>query len=154
MGGGVKSVGDSEILERVRRMERAFVEGLRRVEENLRLSQESFRFIDDGLKAYRERILDEIGASARGSSMAAIAALAEQIRLDRELRFPHRKLLDILLSAFDFRRNEFGEIHFSKLVRDARVGKNMAKEYLTLLESKGYLQYRSDGYRTLYKLRR
>ena len=75
-----------------------------------------------------------------------------KIRADSELRYPHRKLLDVLLLEFDATEGAFQGIHFSRLVKSARVGKNMAKRYLTLLEARGYVQKRSDGYRVFYAI--
>jgi len=76
------------------------------------------------------------------------------LRHDKDLRYPHLKILDFLDGEFDSTKNEFKEVHFSKLVKESRVGKNMAKSYLSLLEQKGYIQKRSDGYRIFFKLRR
>lgn len=77
-----------------------------------------------------------------------------RIRADKTLRFPHRKILDFLLGEYDSAKDEFNEIHFSRLVKASRVGKNMAKGYLAVLESKGYIDRRTDGYRVFYALRR
>ena len=76
-----------------------------------------------------------------------------RIRADKVLGYPHRKILDVLLGEYDPGKEAFRPICFSKLVQAARVGKNMAKGYLTLLEARGYIDRRSDGYRVFYALR-
>ena len=49
--------------------------------------------------------------------------------------------------------DDFTEIHFSRLVREARIGENMAKSYLDLLLRKGYIEIRDDGYRKFYRIK-
>ncbi len=68
------------------------------------------------------------------------------------LQYPHRKILDFLTGEYDPANKRFKESHFSRLVKEARLGKNMAKEYLGLLERKGYIERRTDGYRKYFKI--
>ena len=63
----------------------------------------------------------------------------ERIRNDVELRFPHRKILDVFLGQYDFAHAQFRELQYSRLVKHARIGKSKANTYLGLLEQKGYL---------------
>ena len=137
---------DQEILQRVTKIENVLVDGLKRMQEQLDKAQPFFRFFDAGLSAYRNEIV-------KSNSNQLVAQLSERIRNDRELRFPHRKLLDFLLGQFDYSKQQFKEIHFSQLVKEARVGKNAAKAYLEFLEQKGYILRRSDGYRLFCKIR-
>ena len=140
----IKSVDfDSELLERIRKIENSLTRGLDKVEE--KLSKGIFEIFNDGLKTYKEGLLKESNASKR-------ILWLERIRADKDLRFPHRKILDFLLDQYDFTRNEFKEVQFSVLVNGSRIGKNMANEYLSLLEQKKYIQKRSDGYRKFFKI--
>ena len=79
--------------------------------------------------------------------------MSERVRVDKELHHPHRKILDFLIGEYDPANKRFGESHFSRLVKEARLGKNMAKQYLSLLERKGYIEQRTDGYRKYFKIR-
>jgi len=141
---------DAEILERVVRIEDALAQGLRDVQEKLGAGQETFRLFKDGLSAYKDRTLKETGVS---KSQSVLNQWNQKILSDRDLRFPHRKILEFLLSQFDFQKNQFKEVHFSRLVKEAHVGKNKATEYLSLLEQKGYVQIRDDGYRIFFRIR-
>jgi len=78
----------------------------------------------------------------------------EKIRNDKDLRFPHRKILEFLLGQYDFEKKEWREVNFSRIVREARIGKNKAKSYLTLLETKGYVEKREDGYKKWWRVGR
>jgi hypothetical protein len=133
----------SQILERLTRLEESLAKGFRQVEESLAGGRDVFHVFSQGLKCYREELL-------RGSEHTIIL---ERIRADRELRFPHRKVLDCLLGQYDFSERAFKEMHFSKLVKEARLGKNMAKSYISFLEERGYLQTRDDGYRKFIRIR-
>jgi len=44
----------------------------------------------------------------------------------------------------------FREAHFSKIVKECRLGKNKAREYLDFLVERGYINRRPDGYRVWY----
>lgn len=140
----------AEILQRVTRMEHTLDEGLREVRQKLTSGEETFQFFKDGLSAHKDRALKDTELS---NAQTAINKWAEKIRRDKELRFPHRKILDALLQQYDFEKHNFNEIQFSKLVKEAHVGKNAAKAYLALLEQKGYVEKRDDGYRIFFKIR-
>ncbi|MDA2933576.1 hypothetical protein MYX82_04465 [Acidobacteria bacterium AH-259-D05] len=122
-----------EILQRVVRIEAA-------------LQQDGFQFFNNALRSYKDNLLKE--TQIKG----LLNKYSERIRCDKDLRFPHRKILDFLLTQYDFSKNEFKEVHFSRLVREARLGKNKAKSYLSLLEQKGYVKQRNDGYRKLFSI--
>jgi len=140
----------SEILRRVVSIEHALTVGFNLVEEELAARQDVFEFFSEGLKAYKQSLFSDAGIS---ESKKVLGRWLENIRVDQDLRFPHRKILDFLLGQYDFTTNEFKEAHFSRIVKEARVGKNMANGYLTFLEQKGYIQKREDGYRKFYKIR-
>lgn len=141
---------DPKILERVSCIERSLREGLERIEAQLTLGHETNSFFSDALNAYKKRALQQ---QEDAQKQVALASLEAKFRLDKELRYPHRKILDVLLSKFDYQTGIFQEIHFSKLAREARVGKSIAKKYCAFLEAKGYIQKRSDGYRIFFKIK-
>ena len=141
---------NNEILQRVIGIENTLAEGLKQIEEKINLGQEGFQFINDGLKAYKERNLKKLQISISDASTMELSA---KIRADKELKFPHRKILDFLLGQFDFNTSKFKEIHYSKLIRECHIGTNFASTYFSLLEKKGYIQVRDDGYRKFFKIR-
>ena len=138
-----------EILERVKRLEAEVRSGFSAVDNRLVIANNAFDVFRDGLQAYRDRILREARVTHRERHLAN---WREQVRSDRELRSPHRKIIDVLSGQFDFAAEEFGELQFSKLVKAARIGKNRAQAYLCLLEGKGYITSRFDGYRKFYRV--
>lgn len=137
-----------EILEKIVQIEKALARGLKEVSEKLDLGREPLRFFDDALKLYRDKFVDEVKPFSE-----AMQGWFEKIRNDEELGFPHRKILEFLLGQYDFQNRAFQEAHFSRLVKEARVGKNMAKKYLAELEEKGYVEKRNDGYRIFFKIK-
>ena len=126
------------------------LESLKRIEEKLNVGQESFLLVRNGLKAYKERVQKDLQMSLKDSAMSR---WYETVRHDSELRFPHRKIIDVLLAQYDYNNGQFMDVHFSKLVKEARIGKNKAKSYLDLLEQKGYIEKWEDGYRKFFRIR-
>lgn len=135
----------AQILLRLDRLEESLVGTLRDIQQRLSSGQEVIQVFSDGLQAYKKRCIGEVHSGSH-------PRIIERIRQDRQLRFPHRKIVETLLSQYDFKEQGFTELHFSRLVREARVGKNRAKGYLSLLTEKGYVQRRDDGYRKFFKL--
>ena len=72
---------------------------------------------------------------------------------DHELRWPHRKILEFLCRQYDWQSNSFAEVHFSSLVRNARISKSRASGFLLHLERKQLIVRRTDGYRVYFRLR-
>ena len=128
-------------------MERSLIEALRALDTRLESVQPVFQLLSDGLDAYRDRLLKEDQFSRIRNHVF------ETVRADTELRFPHRKILDFLLGEYDYTKAEFKEVQFSRLVREARIGKNMANSYLSVLERKALVVRRSDGYRVFFRIR-
>ncbi|MDA2934366.1 hypothetical protein MYX82_08480 [Acidobacteria bacterium AH-259-D05] len=126
-----------EILQRVMRIEDA-------------LQQDGFQFFNNALKAYKDSCLKETQISKR---QILVNQYIKKCQLDKDLSYPHTKILNALLDQYNFSEHRFKEIHFSRLVREARLGKNKAKGYLSLLEQKGYIEKRNDGYRKFFKVR-
>lgn len=125
---------------------------LQALEQQIRLlntfltdSDSVFRVLSDTLKAHRANVLREV-------QNGPMNAILTKVRTDPELRFPHRKILEFLASRYDFTTNAFQEAFFSQIVRGARLGKNRAREYLAVLERKGYIQSRHDGYRLFFRI--
>ena len=138
---------NAEFLQRLNGIEQTLTQRLEQIEEQLNFGKETFQFFADGLKANRDRYL-----KAFETSNNHLNDWYTKIRNDKALRFPHRKILEFLLSQYDFQERIFKEVHFSKLVREASVGKNMAKTYLSFLEQTGYVEKRDDGYRVFFKI--
>ena len=135
---------NERIILKINKIEETLNQRFNQIEERLSLGQDTFLLIRDGLQAYKDRWAQDFQGAATNLSMHK---LYEKIRNDKDLRFPHRKILDCLLGQFDFSTKDFKELNFSRLVKEARVGKNMAGSYLRLLEEKGYISVRDDGYR-------
>lgn len=111
------------------------------------------KLLSDGFSRLESRSPEKLrSAPAAGDKL--LSQWSARIRADTEIRFPHRKILDLFLCEYDSASDRCPEIHFSKLVRAARIGKNKAKGYLDVLEAKGYIQTRTDGYRVFYTLKR
>jgi len=140
---------NNEILQRVIGIENSLTQGLKQIEEKINLGQQGFQFFNDGLQAYKKRCLKNLQISITGVSTMELSAM---IRSDKELKFPHRKILDFLLGQFDFNTSKFKEVHYSKLVRECHIGTNLANTYFSLLEKKGYIEVRDDGYRKFFKI--
>ena len=122
-------------------------EKLDRIAGLLEPADETFAFFRDGLFDYKERQFKHLKVS-----QAPLATWFTLIQQDNDLRWPHRKLLDVLLRNYDYQSGQFIEVQFSGLVREARVGKNAAKSYLSFLMEKRYIIMRHDGYRKFYRM--
>ena len=46
-----------------------------------------------------------------------------------------------------------GDVHLSKIVREAKIGKNKAKGFMDLLIKKGLIESRSKKYRVFYQIK-
>ena len=119
--------------------------------ESLSLRQEQHHLAMHGIEGFLEKYGEGLQLQARPSKNSQ---LFQKITQDSTLRYPHRKILEFLSGQYDYQHGRFKEIHFSALVRECRLGKNKAKEYLGLLVEKGYLARRDDGYRIWYKLQK
>jgi len=146
-----KPIKNPEALDIILRYQADLSDSIRRIEEKLSHSEDVFRFFSNGLKSYKDKGLQE---SKESALKLLINSTAERARNDKKLRYPHHKILDCLLNHHDYFNNEFKEVHFSKLVKESRIGKNMAKDYLSLLERKGYIEKRNDGYRVHFRIKR
>ena len=141
---------EGELIERIGRIETAFTKRLARIEDQLSAGETLFGVFSDGMWLHKERLLRELGFSA---ARRAFDEFQSRIRADKTLRFPHRKILDVLMDQYDHAGGRFKWINFSRLVQDSRVGKNAAKSYLSTLERNGWIDVRSDGYRKWFRMR-
>lgn len=123
------------------------VQRLDRFEALLNRNSEVISLIHDALRLYRQRHIDD-----QLKLRSAPQRLLQTFATDPDISYPQRKILEFLLRQFDHAHQRFQEVHSSKLVREARLGRGRAKEYLSTLEHKGYIQKRSDGYRVFYRI--
>ena len=79
------------------------------------------------------------------------AQILTRLRNDSGLRFPHRKIMDVLINCADPKSGDFAELNFSTLVKRARVSKGRASGYLSILKEKGLIQERRTPYQTFYR---
>ncbi len=131
-------------------MEELLTEHLRRLENRLKGGEDAFLLIRDGLQSYKERCLKEI---VNTGGDATIQKWREKARIDGDLKWPHRKILDFMIGQYDYQKKQFKEKAFNEIVSGSKIGKNMAKEYLDFLSQKGYLQKRETDYRHFYYIR-
>ena len=141
---------ETQLVRQLSKREGLVLTRLDRIEKALALGQGLFQIVSDGLSSYQDGVLREAGIA---ETKRVLDGWHDRIRADKDLRFPHQKILKFLLDQYDYARGQFKATHVSRLVREARVGKNMAKGYLALLQNKGYLESWSDGYRTWFRLR-
>lgn len=122
---------------------------MNRLIEQLASWQEPALFFSDVLHAYRKRHQEHLIADQRSMLLARVN---ERLRSDKDLKHPHRKIVECLLDQFDVQQGIFQEVQFSNLVKKSRIGKSAAKGYLQFLEGKSYVEKRSDGYRLYFRL--
>jgi len=131
-------------MERLSAVEQSVLSRLERIHVELSRASNAFSFLEDALQTYRERHLSR--------HTRLLASLFTRTMADSDLRWPHRKILDVLLAHFDYATGQFRQIHFSRLVKEARVGKQPAQGYLQLLATKGYIRCRAERNRKLYRI--
>ena len=102
-----------------------------------------------GLEGYKYKIIKTYAENAIVNPQNKIN---EKIKKDPDIRYPHRKILEFLSQKYDHEKSTFKEANFSTIVNECKIGKNKAGEYLKLLEEKGYIKKRDDGYRVWYKM--
>ena len=141
--------GTGQILERLGRIEQSVAAIGAKLDQRGPV-HEVLGVFSDGLAAYRRRILDTNGRARVHDLRCQLVARMIQ---DQALGYPHRKIVERLLEQYDPTTGRFHETPFNRLVRIARVGKSRAKNYLALLERRGYVERRSDGYRTGFSIR-
>jgi len=138
-----------DILERIKGLEAAISGQLEPFKQHKQELLDYGCLLKYGLQGYRDRILQ---SQKENRAFNPQAWTYEVMQKHPELRFPHRKILDFLSKLYHYEKKEFMEVNMSTLVRGCRLGKNRVKDYLKLLENKGLVRQRSDGYRVWYKV--
>ena len=103
--------------------------------------------LNHGIEGFKEMVVEKFKKQSKENK---INRLYSYFMHDKDLSHPHKKILCYLLDQYDYNKNSFSDIHFSKLVKDCKIGKNKAKEYLDLLADKGFVERTEDGYRVWY----
>ncbi len=116
------------------------------LEKELDLQQERNTVFRWGIEGLKQHLKDKLS----GHKIDVRHKLFEVYRNDVRLRYPHEKILKVLVSKYD--GHVFGFMNFNKIVECARIGKNKASEYLSSLEELGYISARRIGKRHLYKI--
>jgi len=115
---------------------------------NMKNSTEEQQFlIHHGIKGFKDMVLEKFEKQSKENKISRLYSIFMH---DKDLTHPHKKILSYLLEQFSLDKNCFQSIHFSKIVKDCRLGKNKSKEYLDLLTRKGFLEKQNDGYRVWY----
>lgn len=103
--------------------------------------------LNHGIEGFKDMILKNFQKQSKENTINRLHAIFMH---DKDLTHPHKKVLSFLLDKYDYEKNIFGKVFFSKIVKHCRLGKNKAKEYLVFLIEKGYVQKHDDGYRVWY----
>ena len=103
--------------------------------------------INHGILGFKEMVLQKFEKQSKENKINRLYSIFMH---DKDLTHPHKKILSYLLEQFNLENNCFDSINFSKIVRDCRLGKNKAKEYLDLLIKKKFIEKQNDGYRVWY----
>jgi len=138
------------LFDKISSIENIIQENAELLKKSIRKGEEGHFFINHGIEGYKEKILNELKVSEKSNIKEK---LLSTFCNDTTLRYPHRKILDFLIEQYDYQKGKFREIHFSRIVKECRLGKNKAKEYLEFLLKKGLIEYRTDGYRKFYKIK-
>lgn len=128
------------------RIEKKILEIQDLLERELELQQERNIIFKYGLEGIKEHFKGQLSKH----KIDASHKLFEVYRNDTRLRYPHEKILKVLISKYD--GHVFGFINFNSLVKEAKIGKNKASEYLATLEDLGYILIRRVGKKHLYKI--
>ena len=131
------------------RIDKTVSEKLEPIRKLLEERREYDFVVKHGLEGFRNKILKAHNEKLEFHPQAWLLLVLQK---NPELRFPHRKILDFLSRQYDYEKKEFQEVNLSAIVRQCRLGKNKAAEYLRDLEEKELLRRREDGYRVWYKV--
>lgn len=140
----------SNLYSKIESIKVILIKNAEMLKESLSIGREHYFLINNGIEGYKRKISN--GFNAKEKTLIK-EKLFEMIRKDNTLRHPHRKIMNFLIEQYDYGQGKFREVHFSRIVKECRLGKNKAKEYLDLLVEKGVLETRSDGYRRFYWVR-
>lgn len=135
-----------ELEKSILRIEKKILEIEELLRKEFELQDERNIIMRHGLQGLIEHLKDQISKH----KIDVRHKLFELYRNDTKLRYPHEKILKVLISKYD--GHVFGFMNFSNLVKEAKLGKNKASEYLATLEDLGYIQTRRVGKKHLYKI--
>jgi len=137
----------SHLFEKMTNVENLMMKTTKMLRESLSTGKEHHLLIRHGIEGYRDRIIREFKLRENTYPKEKLYAL---VRQDKSLRYPHRKILSFLIEQYDYTEKRFCEVHFSRIVKECRIGKNNARQYFEFLLDKGLIETRSDGYRRFY----
>ena len=136
------------ILEKICSIESLVIQNKKMLDENLNINKKHELILSHGIVGYKEKFF----GNENQREISEKEKLYAQIRQDKSLRHPHKKILEFLIEQYDYEKGVFREVNFSKIVKECKVGKNAAKGYLEFLVERGYINYRTDGYRKFYMI--
>lgn len=84
--------------------------------------------------------------------VSAVREWSERIEKDPLLRYPHLKILRVLLNQWDDSKQRFASVGWNELHRHARVGKS--GDYVAWLRLRNYVRIRRAGRRVRVRMRR
>ena len=154
MGENVSCTGNSQIqklFEDILVGIQYVMEEIKPIKKQLEMNSEYDFIIKYGLEGFREKIIKSNKENLTFNPQTYIMQLIQKEPL---LRFPHRKILEFLARQYDYEKKAFKEANFSTIVKECKIGKNKAGEYLKLLGEKNLIRRRDDGYRVWYRLKR
>lgn len=135
-----------ELEKSILRIEKKILEIEELLRKEFELQDERNVIMRHGLQGLIEHLKDQISKH----KIDIRHKLFELYRNDTKLRYPHEKILKVLISKYD--GHVFGFMNFSNLVKEAKLGKNKASEYFATLEDLDYIQTRRVGKKHLYKI--
>lgn len=144
----MKRLGD--LFNKINSIELLVHKSTEMLKETLTISKQHQFLIANGINGYKQKIIRDFKIKEKSTPKEA---LYQKIRHDMSLRHPHRKILHFLIKQFDYQAGVFREAFFSQIVKECRLGKNKAGEYLDFLVARGYLRKREDGYRVWYSVK-
>ncbi|MFX1453071.1 MAG: hypothetical protein ACFFCM_19710 [Promethearchaeota archaeon] len=140
----------SNLYSKIESIKAILIKNAEMLKESLSIGREHQFLINHGIEGYKRKISNGFNSKERTLIKEKIFEL---IRKDNTLRHPHRKIMNFLIEQYDYGQDKFGEVHFSRIVKECRLGKNKAREYFEFLGEKGFLDTRTDGYRRFYRIK-
>lgn len=138
-----------DIFEIFQKVETKVTNNLENIIKLLEVKNELDFVIKYGIEGFRKKVIESYNTKNIFNPHEWLFKITQKEPL---LRFPHRKILEYLSSQYDYEQKRFKEVNYNKIVKECRIGKNKAKEYLKLLSDKGFIKERFDGYRVWYRV--
>ncbi len=137
------------IISKIENIEELESEEIKILKDLSKNNEHKEYLISHGIEGFEKFITENLEKTIKSDTTGRLYAFFIK---DKSLGHPHHKILSFLLEQYDYEKNVFESIHFSKLVKECKIGKNKAKEYLDVLVEKGYVQSHDDGYRVWYSI--